>query len=122
MKSKHLLMALLSGGLTFGSCTSTPHVPEGKYLIAGMLKNVPDSTVISLYKSDGKLLKQIQTDTVINGKFSFQDTVSSPSPQQLMLLSDNEGFPAYGYTYGTVRQIYSNHRRRPSFTLVEGKQ
>ena len=39
MKSKHLLMALLSGGLTFGSCTSTPHVPEGKYLIAGMLKN-----------------------------------------------------------------------------------
>ena len=92
MKSKHLLMALLSGGLTFGSCTSTPHVPEGKYLIAGMLKNVPDSTVISLYKSDGKLLKQIQTDTVINGKFSFQDTVSSPSPQQLMLLSDNEGF------------------------------
>lgn len=93
MKSKHLLMALLSGGLTFGSCTSTPHVPEGKYLIAGMLKNVPDSTVISLYKSDGKLLKQIQTDTVINGKFSFQDTVSSPSPQQLMLLSDNEGFP-----------------------------
>ena len=50
MKSKHLLMALLSGGLAFGSCTSTPHVPEGKYLIAGMLKNVPDSTVISLYK------------------------------------------------------------------------
>lgn len=93
MKSKHLLMALLAGGLTFGSCTSTPHVPEGKYLIAGMLKNVPDSTVISLYKRDGKLLKQIQTDTVINGKFSFQDTVSSPSPQQLMLLSHNEGFP-----------------------------
>ena len=93
MKSKHLLMALLSGGLAFGSCTSTPHVPEGKYLIAGMLKNVPDSTVISLYKRDGKLLKQIQTDTVINGKFSFQDTVSSPSPQQLMLLSHNEGFP-----------------------------
>ena len=31
MKSKHLLMALLSGGLTFGSCTSTPHVPEGSY-------------------------------------------------------------------------------------------
>ena len=53
MKSKHLLMALLSGGLTFGSCTSTPHVPEGKYLIAGMLKNVPDSTVISLYKAMG---------------------------------------------------------------------
>ena len=36
MKSKHLLMALLSGGLAFGSCTSTPHVPEGKYLIAGI--------------------------------------------------------------------------------------
>lgn len=50
MKSKHLLMALLAGGLAFGSCTSTPHVPEGKYLIAGMLKNVPDSTVISLYR------------------------------------------------------------------------
>lgn len=93
MKSKHLLMALLAGGLAFGSCTSTPHVPEGKYLIAGMLKNVLDSTIISLYKRDGKLLKQIQTDTVINGKFSFQDTVSSPSPQQLMLLSHNEGFP-----------------------------
>ena len=100
MKSKHLLMALLAGGLAFGSCTSTPHVPEGKYLIAGMLKNVPDSTVISLYKSDGKLLKQIQTDTVINGKFSFQDTVSSPSPQQLMFLSDYEGFPGARYTYG----------------------
>lgn len=48
MKSKHLLMALLAGGLAFGSCTSTPHVPEGKYLIAGMLKMYP-TALLSVY-------------------------------------------------------------------------
>lgn len=80
MKSKHLLMALLAGGLAFGSCTSTPHVPEGKYLIAGMLKNVPDSTIISLYKRDGKLLKQIQTlSSMGNSLFRIRSVALLPN-------------------------------------------
>lgn len=83
---------LLTGGLLAG-CSSTPKVPEGEFLMQGELTNVPDSTVILLLKENGNLLTTIQKDTVINGKFSFQDTISGVTPKKLFLLSNDKGFP-----------------------------
>ncbi len=83
---------LLAGGL-FAGCSSTPKVSEGEFLIEGELTNVPDSTVIQLLKKDGKLLITVQKDTVVNGKFAFQDTISGTVPQKLLLLCADKGFP-----------------------------
>ena len=83
---------LLTGGLLAG-CSSTPKVPEGEFLMQGELTNVPDSTVILLLKENGNLLTTIQKDTVINGKFSFQDTISGVTPKKLFLLANDNGFP-----------------------------
>lgn len=93
MKARNPIIVLLTVGLFLSSCISTPKVPNGEYLIEGILENVPDSIVINLCKLDGHLFRTIHTDTVINGKFSFQDTISDSTPKQLLLLSDNEGFP-----------------------------
>ena len=67
-------------------------VPEGEFRIEGELTGVPDSTVLSLYRIDGNLMKHMQSDTVIGGRFSFRDTITT-APQCLSLMSRDKGFP-----------------------------
>ena len=67
-------------------------VPEGEFRIEGELTGVPDSTVLSLYRVDGNLLKPMQADTVIDGRFSFRDTITT-DPRCLALMGRGEGFP-----------------------------
>lgn len=86
-------MTLFATGIVLTNCTSTPKVPAGEYLIEGELKNVPDSTVIELLKTEGKMLVSIHKDTVIQGRFSFHDTINGTDPQKLLLLSRSKGFP-----------------------------
>ena len=87
-------MALIAGGLALASCNQTPKVPEGEFLIEGELKNVPDSVVIELYKAEGQLLITVAKDTVVQGKFTFRDTISGTDPKNLYLCCHAEGFPA----------------------------
>ena len=78
-------MAFLAGGLALASCNQTPKVPEGEFLIEGELKNVPDSVVIGLFKITGKSGRSIAFDTIIGGKFSFREKLSSTQPQMMSI-------------------------------------
>lgn len=85
MKIKHLLIVFLAGGLALASCNQTPKVPEGEFLIEGELKNVPDSVVVGLFKIVGRSGRSIAYDTIVGGKFSFRDTLSSVQPQKMLI-------------------------------------
>ena len=75
-----------------GMMMQQERVPEGEFRIEGELTGVPDSTVLSLYRIDGNLMKHMQSDTVIGGRFSFRDTITT-APQCLSLMSRDKGFP-----------------------------
>ena len=75
-----------------GMMMQQERVPEGEFRIEGELTGVPDSTVLSLYRVDGNLLKPMQADTVIDGRFSFRDTITT-DPRCLALMGRGEGFP-----------------------------
>ena len=53
--------------------------------------NLPDSIVIGLYEEDGNILNCVLRDTLMNGQFSFRDTVSTT--RKMLIMSDNRGFP-----------------------------
>ena len=72
------------------SCGTT--VPDNEYRIEGTLTGVPDSTVISLYQDNGDLLEEVQSDTVVGGRFCFGDTLSTP--RSVWLLCVAPGFPS----------------------------
>lgn len=97
MKIKNIALAALMSYMALPSC-NTHSVPENEYLIEGTIQNIPDSTVIMLLKPNGQLLVLEQKDTIINGSFSFRDTVSTL--QERFLLADGQGFP------GTWRSVW----------------
>ena len=66
-------------------------VAANEYLIQGELANLPDSIVIGLYEEDGNILNCVWRDTLMNGQFSFRDTVSTT--RKMLIMSDNRGFP-----------------------------
>lgn len=90
MKPCFILIIMIAGAL-FSCAPKQPSVPEGEYLIQGKLKNLPDSLLVQLFRQKGKLLKCIHVDTVINGEFTFRDTVSSPHIVEISF-SRNRGF------------------------------
>lgn len=93
MKTGSLLLSLVVAGMMAGSCTTTPDVPEGEYLIEGRVPGVLDGTVIELMKEEGQFLTRVHTDTVRRGRFSFRDTLSGTAPRKLLLYANAEGFP-----------------------------
>lgn len=97
MKITYWLATLLIGGLTISNCTSSPQVPEGEFLIEGYLENVPDSTVIGLFKITGLSGKSIAFDTVINGHFSFRDTITTPTPRKMNINASSFFNPGKGF-------------------------
>lgn len=87
MKSCFILIIMIAVALC--SCTpKQPSVPEGEYLIRGELKNIPDSLLVQLFGQEGRC---IQVDTLLNGEFTFRDTVSSPHIVKISF-SRNRGF------------------------------
>lgn len=74
------------------SCGTGAKVDADKFLITGLLRNVPDSTEILVLQEEGtRLLKTVMKDTVMNGAFTFSDTTSCV--KKFLLISNNEGFP-----------------------------
>lgn len=94
MKKYMIVPALLAMVLIMMCrCTSNRKtiVPAGEYLIQGELANLPDSIVIGLYVNEGNIFNLVSKDTLINGKFSFRDTVSVT--KKMLVMSDDKGFP-----------------------------
>lgn len=89
MKHRLILMAILTGALF--SCSRQPSVPANEYLIQGKLSNVPDSTLIQLFKSDGTVLHCAFVDTLLNGTFTFRDTLSEP--EIIHIIGRDKSFP-----------------------------
>ena len=79
------MKALKYLGLTLmlGACTSPQ--PKDYYEIVGEVKNVEDSTIINLFRQDGKVGRSIGTDTIIGGKFHFKIKPDSLVKDELIL-------------------------------------
>lgn len=75
-----------------GACSHNPSVPANEFLIQGQLENVSDSAVIELCVYDGHLIKSIAKDTLVDGRFSLHDTITS-GKRELYLMSGSKGFP-----------------------------
>ncbi len=73
------------------SCSPKHDVPQGMFLIKGSLVNVPDSSVIRLYESDGSISRVIDTDTLIDGTFEFCDSIPAEG-KLLTIRSPHDGF------------------------------
>lgn len=79
------MKALKYLGLTLmlGACASPQ--PKDYYEIVGEVKNVEDSTIIDLFRQDGKVGRSIATDTIIGGKFHFKIKPDSLVKDELIL-------------------------------------
>jgi len=90
MRKINVMAALVAIGLWAG-CTGNS-VGDGEYLIEGLVRNIPDSTVINLFKNEGRMMSLVVSDTVIGGRFEFRDTISG-GPARFGLVSFSKGFP-----------------------------
>ena len=81
-------------------CTSDRKatVPANEYLIQGELANLLDSIVIGLYVDEGNIFNLVARDTLLNGKFSFRDTVSVTKKMLICLIIRDSR--AHGWKYG----------------------
>lgn len=70
MKVLKTVAAIAAIVVSAGCSRQTVGVDE--YLIKGVVRNIPDSTVISLMRSDGRLAVRVAQDTVIGGRFEFR--------------------------------------------------
>ena len=97
--NKGVTFVLVIGSFLLLSATSKPpkpkpcQVPEGEFVIYGELQNVPDSSVLELLRADGRIHRLIDSDTVINGKFIFRDTITDSQAHKLRLTARSKGFP-----------------------------
>ena len=91
MNMNVLKIAALAVTIVSAGC-SRQTVGVDEYLIKGVVRNIPDSTVISLMRSDGRLAVRVAQDTVIGGRFEFRDTISGGAVQ-FGLCSFGKGFP-----------------------------
>lgn len=89
----HQLFSGLCAALLLVACG--PKVPDNEFLITGTLTGVPDGTVINLCKTEGNIGRILQQDTLREGMFAFQDTISAVEERGLLVVG--EGFPAYNF-------------------------
>lgn len=87
MKINTILFLSMLLGLMMGSCHSEQKVPEGEFLIEGFVKNLPDSSIVSLFQFENrKYAAAMLSDTVTDGRFVLRDTITSKESRQLLLL------------------------------------
>ena len=97
--NKGVSVALVMGSFLLMSAVSKPQeprfcqAPEGEFVIYGELQNVPDGSVLELLRSEGNLMPRITSDTVMDGKFVFRDTITDSQAHKLRLTARSKGFP-----------------------------
>lgn len=62
------------------------------YGIIGTVQNIPDSTIISLFEISENVGSIVGTDTIINGKFSFNGKLSNTPTKMNLLIMDRLNF------------------------------
>ncbi len=87
------------------SCAPKHNVPQGMFVIRGSLVNVPDSSVIRLYESDGSISSVIGTDTLTNGMFEFCDSIPADG-KFITIRSPHDGFSQLPLNLWVVSQTY----------------
>ena len=94
MKSLFLgfyLVACIS--LSIDACSDSVKLTGNEFLIEGIISNVEDGAVITLFKNDGDFGMSIATDTLKNGRFMFRkEAVSNPEKMNIMCFS--KGYPS----------------------------
>ena len=88
---KKLILILIAGCVVAAIVIMLKPV-KNEFQITGYLENIPDGAIINLYRSDDDLLKTVASDTVAEGKFILQDTITS-TIRRLYLTVDGSGFP-----------------------------
>ncbi len=63
------------------------------YKIIGNVKGIPDSAVVDLYIDYADIGERIASDTVIEGKFNFTDTVGDEIQQMRLFMRDMQNYP-----------------------------
>jgi thiol-disulfide isomerase/thioredoxin len=86
------MWCILIGLMVMGSCSFEPKVLDGEFLIEGYLKNVDDGAIIMLYQFENNTGSVVGCDTVVNGRFSFRDTITC-GVRKLSIGSISKGFP-----------------------------
>lgn len=90
MNLKTISLSLLS---IIVAATATAAEP-GRFTITGHVTNVPDSTVVELCREEGRMLKTVALDTIIDGRIFFSDTISGPK-QKYRITGESRGLPSY---------------------------
>lgn len=88
---KKIILILIAGCVVAAIVIMLKPV-KNEFQITGYLENIPDGAIINLYRSDDDLLKTVASDTVAEGKFILQDTITS-TIRRLYLTVDGSGFP-----------------------------
>lgn len=87
MKITAILFFSMLLGLVMGSCRADQKVPDGEFLIEGFVKNLPDSSIVSLFQFENRKYAAVMlSDTVTGGRFVLRDTITSKESRQLLLL------------------------------------
>ena len=97
MKTKIWMVATLT--LIMVACTEKPVSFDTPYIIEGELTGVRDGVAIRLSQMDGNVGTRLATDTIIGGKFRFEQRMQDPELNKLMLLVVDDDFPL---TYKTI--------------------
>lgn len=78
MKITTILFFSMLLGMVIGGCHSGQKVPEGEFLIEGFVKNLPDSSIVSLFQFENRKYAAVMlSDTVTDGRFVLRDTITS---------------------------------------------
>lgn len=65
---------------------------ENNYQITGNIQDIPDSTIIDLYLQYENMGVRIKSDTILNGRFEFADTLSIRPSKMSLRARDFENF------------------------------
>lgn len=91
MKAKIWLMAVLA--LIVAACSEKPVSFDTPYIIDGELTGVREGIEIGLYQYDGNVGTRIATDTIVGGKFHFEQQMQEPELNKLTLRVRDNDFP-----------------------------
>ncbi len=85
----------------FAACSRVPVDPETPYIIEGELTGVSDSLRVVLFQKDGRVGTSIAIDTLIDGKFRFEQRINEGLNHMSIMVNGlktlyAEGFPSMG--------------------------
>ncbi|ADV43383.1 TlpA disulfide reductase family protein [Bacteroides helcogenes] len=86
MKKKHLL----SVGIFL---LALPFQAQEKCSIQGTVKGLPDGTVLTLSRKNGRVMENVAVDTVRNSTFLFNIEPANQQTERIMLMGKGDGFP-----------------------------